>query len=215
MNFLTLPEAPGLLVDGLLTAANDKLLFLSAWGRDTAVQALLARMSLPSAQDGFVGGSFHCVADGGTSRLVVVNSANRLTHTSGRAPSYNLFGEGLTHAWVYDELAQTPDRAKQRALLFSRTEIDLTTGEPRLWRLVQDTCSVPLLPHWNKPVLRAFSHQGWIRALSGHNLWGYEIVLGPTKVEACIRTMVRSGVLRESADAPTPIPTPFARRNWP
>ena len=43
---------PGLYVDASLVDAYDKLLFLSLWGRDTAIQEFLAGISLANEEGG-------------------------------------------------------------------------------------------------------------------------------------------------------------------
>jgi len=51
-HLMQVDEAPELFADAILVDAADNLLFLSLWGRDTALQEFLARLSLPSHEGG-------------------------------------------------------------------------------------------------------------------------------------------------------------------
>lgn len=51
-HLMQVDEAPELFADAVLVDAADNLLFLSLWGRDTALQEFLARLSLPSHEGG-------------------------------------------------------------------------------------------------------------------------------------------------------------------
>ena len=55
-------ECNDLFVDACACDEQRNLVFLSAWGRDTALQEFLARLTLGAAEDG--PGQFHVVVDG-------------------------------------------------------------------------------------------------------------------------------------------------------
>jgi len=40
----SIDECPDLMVDGVVLDENDTLIFLSTWGRDTAIQEFIARL---------------------------------------------------------------------------------------------------------------------------------------------------------------------------
>ena len=55
-------ECPDLYVDACASRRAAQLSVLSAWGRDTALQEFLARLTLGSAENGL--DQFHIVSDG-------------------------------------------------------------------------------------------------------------------------------------------------------
>lgn len=204
LSFTPLREAPGLWLDALLPDADGELLFLSAWGRDTAAQELLARLSLSERE-------------GGIERLwvqalghyVEVGNPDRLDKHSGRVRTA-LFGE-LTHLWVYHRLAAEPDRASRRALLLHRpVDPADTEGQEalreRLWALVRETCHLPLLPHWRERVLAAFEGQDWVRPLEGLRVGAVWLDLGAPRLEDTIARLAKEGALSVEEEAAARIP---------
>lgn len=188
---MSIVESPGLYADAVLSDEGRNLLFLSLWGRDTAVQEFRARLSLPVCEGGLDG--FRLEA--GDTIFVQVGNPERLVADSGRTPAQTLFG-GLVHLWLYDRLAVAPDRANRRALLLYRTEEDATAdGQAslghRLWSLVTETCHLPLLPAWRDTVLDAFHTSGWIKRLDGIGLAAYALDLGSAEVETVVTRLIR------------------------
>jgi len=184
-------ETPGLFADAVLTDAGHNLLFLSLWGRDTAIQEFRARLSLPVRE----GGLEHFRLEGPAAPFVQVGNPERLVNDTGRTPPQLIFGS-LVHLWLYDRLAVAPDRANRRALLLYRpgdsaTAKDQTTLRRRLWSLVTETCHLPLLPAWRDTVLAAFQAAGWIKTLEGVGLAAYALDLGDEEVEKVICRLLR------------------------
>jgi len=184
-------DAPGLFADAVLTDEGDNLLFLSLWGRDTAVQEFRARLSLPVRE----GGLDNFRLDGDGAPFVQVGNPERLVTDSGRTPPQMIFGS-LVHLWLYDRLAVEPDRANRRALLLYRPEDASTpTGKAslrhRLWLQVTETCHLPLLPEWRDTVLDAFEAAGWIKTLQGVGLAAYALDLGDDAVEIVVSQLIR------------------------
>ena len=188
---LSIREAPGLLADAVLTDEAHNLLFLSVWGRDTAVQAFRARLSLPFSEGGL--DSFRLEGEHAT--FVQMGNPERLASDSGRTSSQTLFGS-LVHLWLYDCLAVAPDRANRRALLLCRPEKGSTAEgravlKHRLWSLVQETCHLPLLPAWRDTVLEAFEASGWIKTLAGIGLDAHALDLGDDAVDSLISRLIQ------------------------
>ena len=186
---MPITETPGLYADAVLTDEGHNLLFLSLWGRDTAVQEFRARLSLPVHE----GGLDNFRLDG--LPFVQIGNPERLVTDSGRTPSQLIFGS-LVHLWLYDRLAVEPDRANRRALLFYRPEDESKTEaqtslRDRLWSLVTETCHLPLLPAWRNTLLEAFQAAGWIKTLQGVGVAAYALDLGDDAVETVISQLIR------------------------
>lgn len=188
---MPIPDAPGLFADAVLTDEGNNLLFLSLWGRDTAVQEFRARLSLPVREGGL--NNFRLEAEG--TPFVQVGNPERLVTDSGRTPPQMIFGS-LVHLWLYDRLAVEPDRANRRALLLYRLdEASAAEGETslrqRLWSQVTETCHLPLLPAWRDTVLAAFEAAGWIKTLQGIGLAAYALDLGDDAVEDVVSRLIQ------------------------
>lgn len=181
-------ELPGVFADALLRDERGGLLFCSLWGRDTAIQELLARLSVPVEEGGLR--SLHVEAPQGT-ETVHFDRMPTTDKLSGRLPPKNLFGN-LVQLWLYDRLAVEPDRANRRALLLQR---GVTHGDAALWNLVRSVTHLPLLDHWNEVVLDVFRQNDWIRPLRGIQVDAVFVDLGSDAVEVEISRLVREGRL--------------------
>lgn len=186
---MPITETPGLYADAVLTDEVHNLLFLSLWGRDTAVQEFRARLSLPVHEGGLDNFRLEGLP------FVQIGNPERLVTDSGRTPSQLIFGS-LVHLWLYDRLAVEPNRANRRALLLYRPEEDSTTEgqtslRDRLWSLVTETCHLPLLPMWRDTLLEAFQTAGWIKTLQGVGVAACALDLGDAEVETVISRLIR------------------------
>lgn len=190
-------ECQGLFIDALVLQQNGLLAFASLWGRDTACQEFLGRLSVPIAEggiDGFAAGPLRAA----------IGAVDRLDKVTGRVPRGCLFDD-LVHLMLFDPLCQTPDPANRRAVLLYEVGAAGDDGPPleRLWALVQETCPLPLLAQWRDAVLEAFTAQGWMDALpAAGRLRAHRIDLGERKaLEALIHEMVLAGRLRLPGEA--------------
>ena len=192
--WLEIDVAPGVFADAL-ALDGSVLLFLSLWGRDTAVQELLARLSLPEKEGGI---RLLRVGD----RQILMTDPERLEKLSGRMPKGNLFGD-VTHLWLYDRMLTPKGRNHGRGALLQRAGYPV---EPeRLWSVVMETSGLPLLPHWRDPLLSECRQRGWIREISGHNVVAVVVDLGTGDAGSDLASVVGDGVRRGqlTLDAPT------------
>src|SRR5258708_7251898 len=83
-------ECSDLMADGCLCDEGRNLIFLSVWGRDTAVQEFLARLQLGSQKDGL--DQFHLLADEHQSIPVFVGNVDQFEKRTTRAFRRTLFG---------------------------------------------------------------------------------------------------------------------------
>lgn len=185
-------EAPGLFADALLTDERGSLLFISLWGRDTAVQELLARMTLAGDEGGIR--TLHVNAEDGP-QVVHLDRMPCMEKHTGRMPPRNLFGD-LIQLWVYDKLAVEPDRANRRALMLHRPDDPDEVLQERLWTLVREVCHLPLLAEWREPVLAMLELNAWVQPLQGRSIAAWRLELGDPKLEQEISLRIRRRELR-------------------
>lgn len=188
---LTLDCMDQVYCDGLLTDDAGSLLFMSVWGRDTAISQFLARLTLPDHPDGI--GRFIAMGDGERVSVSIPN-AKLLDKEQGRA-SKSLFGD-LIQLFVFAAGLRTPDRENRAAWAVYRD------GESAvdIWPLIIETCHVPLLPHWRNVLVPEFQVRGWITQLTGYRMGAIGVQLGDPEVESCIERLVQAGALQLSAD---------------
>jgi hypothetical protein len=182
-------EASDLFSDAVLTDDHGGLLFLSLWGRDTAIQQLLAQFTVKVEEGGLR--ALNLRAPDGHLIHLSTQQIDALEKHTGRMPR-NLFGN-LVHLWLYDRLASVPDRANRRALMYFRPEQDPDTAtDDRLWLLVREVCHLPLLAHWREPVLALLEEKQWIQRADGQGISAWRLDLGQPQLEAEISQLVRS-----------------------
>ena len=146
-------------VDACIRNEASQLMFLSLYGRDTATKELLARMQLGKHQGGLQELQLKGVGDlVDQVHTVVVGDPDRLEKFSGRLPKGNLYGN-LTHMWVYDPAIQTPNKGAKQAWVIDRQKdvfpSQVSQMRQRIWQAVTQLASIPLLAHWQEPVLQA------------------------------------------------------------
>ena len=152
-------ELSDLYADACIRDESGELMFLSLYGRDTAIQQLFAAFTLKESCGGMSGFRLTPVndADGCSVEQVHVRSPDRLTKFSGRLPKDNLFGN-LVHTWIYDAALLKPDRSTKTAW-FMLDESFTPEARPRLlqgiWSLYKTLSPVPLLDSWRDVVIRA------------------------------------------------------------
>ena len=148
-------------VDACVRNEAGQLMFLSAFGRDTAIKELMARMELGT-------GDNHSLSEltlkgtcdhAGESHAVMVGDPKRLDKHTGRLPKRKLFGN-MTHVWIYDPAIREPDKGSRTAWLIDRVVSDATETfnldiRERIWATIGQLASIPLLPHWRDTVLQA------------------------------------------------------------
>lgn len=194
-------EAPGVYVDALLRDERGGLLFISLWGRDTALQELQARLSLSVSEGGI--NLLHVTHADDESR-VNLDRIQCMEKHSGRLPTRNLFGD-VAQLWIYDRLATEPDRANRTGLLFLRGESRSEPSEQdrrRIWQLVREVSHLPLLPHWQAPVLDVLDARGWLRRLDdGLGVQAWRVELSDPAFEGAISQLMHAGTLCLEPDA--------------
>jgi hypothetical protein len=156
-------ECSDVFVDAALRDDSGELLFLSIFGRDTAILQFFATFTLPVSNGGR--DAFTLTHDAETYR-VAVSDPHALQKLTGRLPRGNLFGN-LTHVMLYKADFIKPDRSNRSVLVlrFGEAEDDFAL---RVWLLIRELCPVPLLDHWREPLLSVLG-EALITPLSAGN----------------------------------------------
>lgn len=147
-------ECSDVFADAALRNSDGELMFLSLFGRDTAILQFFASFSLPVTRGGRNG---FTLVRGVEEHRIAVTRSDTLEKLTGRLPRGNLFGN-LTHVWLYQADTLQADRVNRSALLLRFKETDEAFNE-RLWQWIRELCPVPLLEHWRAPLLEAFGEQ--------------------------------------------------------
>ncbi|PRB81544.1 hypothetical protein [Pseudomonas sp. MYb185] len=187
-------ECPDLYVDACVCDEQRNLVFLSVWGRDTAIQEFLARLTLGREERGLE--QFHIVVDGRS--LPVFPRVDMLEKRTTRQMRGTLFGS-LLHLWLFDSRCMTPDRANHIA--YALIEAD-ANPQHRLWPLVMDACPLPLLQHWREPVMELLVQQEMLQRLPGSTgpVTAWRLSLQLDRLEAELGQLIRQNVLDTSSD---------------
>ena len=188
----------GLYADAfVLDRETGNLLFASFWGRDTSLQALLARFSLPLSQGGLAVLELEPCGDAGETQRLSVGDPDRLAKLTGRMPADNLFGN-LAQLWLYDSKAVEPDHAGRRALLLTDAGQPEGGGVPeadKVWELFKTVSHLPLLDHWRPVLVAEALSRGWLQIHPGMSVLAVELDLGGADYEAAIGDLIRQGRL--------------------
>jgi hypothetical protein len=185
-------ECSDLMADGCLCDEQRNLIFLSVWGRDTAVQEFLARLQLGSQKDGL--DQFHLLADEHLSIPVFVGNVDQFEKRTTRAFRRTLFGS-MVHVWLFDKRCTRPDKANGSALAILPKEASNRTQ--RLWTLVQETCPLPLLDHWHDTVMALLQSRAMLSPLQFAlgPLEGYRLALDVPTLTMALGELIRSDTL--------------------
>lgn len=190
---LRLNEVPYIMADAWLCDERRSLLFLSVWGRDTAIQELLARLTLKGdeglAQLTFISPQQH-------EHLLFPASDGNLDKRTSRH-SRTRFGE-LIHLWLFDKRCLEPDRASGQAFLL--LERDSPDWCERVWLLLRETTSLPLLDHWRDLIIHELQVSGMLMPVVAFGpLAGWQLTLDTPQLTDFISHGITTGVFTTDA----------------
>lgn len=219
-------------VDACLRDEAGRLLLMSVYGRDTAIRELQAKIQLgPTHQEGLGEIVLKPAEDVGsrTPARVTIGNAKDLDKITGRLPAC-VYGN-LTHMWLFNPVLKSPQKGADVAwvvqALSSVTHIEERTRElrERIWAAVTHLASIPLLPHWRDPVIRALSHHDMLLTMGERgneqvhpllsapigNFAVCKVQLDQQRLASVVTDLVRRGRLTLEPPAPVAeIPAPLA-----
>ena len=187
-------EAPGLYCDAALTDEDNSLVFLSVWGRDTAIQELRGRLTLPAADGGLHGLRLASIDDNGSdgeARLAVrIRNRDELRNRTTRVQT-SIYGQQV-NLWIYEASVSEPDMANRHAVMLYENASTMIQSR---WLMLKQLCHLPLLDTWQASIINAFEQDELIRYQTGFGLNAVLFDLDTEKVEQRISLMLRGGVL--------------------
>lgn len=186
---LTLSDVPCIFCDGYLCDERRTLLFMSVWGRDTAIQELLGRLTLQKEE----GLSQLTLTDSSLHEHLLFTGNNGNLDKRTTRHQRTRFGT-LVHLWLFDKRCLEPDRSNGQAFLLLRG--DDANWRDRLWVLLKETTSLPLLEHWQDGVLDYLQHSQMVVPFGGYGgLCGWQMQLDTPALTAFIRDAICTGAL--------------------
>jgi hypothetical protein len=219
-DLMTLFNVDGIFCDALVSDDQDSLIFASLWGRDTAIQELLARLTLSAHEGGIADLVFKDQSVSGL-KTVHLNDKNRLDKLTGRMPKANILGD-MAQLMLFDKLVQAPDYANRKGyLLFDGRPMpksnlkganagiyDLQVTKPvsqisntdhgngnQIWHTFKSICHLPMLDRWQHRIERLLKTEGWMTCYPGFNANVIAIDLPEIEFDDIISEMIVAGEL--------------------
>lgn len=198
---LTLTSMHGIYCDALVDD-DEFLVFASLWGRDTAIQELLARLVMSSSEGGINQLEFSRQNnEPNVSNLIRIGNPDRLDKITGRMPKKNIFGD-MVHCWIFDKRVRSPDYSNRSAYLLN-PHTQLNSDKPKVhdeireqtWQLIKSVCHLPLLDLWQHPIMSLLYKKSWIRMMNGYAIDNVSIHLPEAEFEEAITQMIVAGEL--------------------
>ena len=197
---LTLDSIFGVYCDALVDD-NEFLVFASLWGRDTAIQELLARLVMSSAESGLNQLEFVGQNKASVSNLIRIGNPDRLDKITGRMPKKNIFGE-IVHLWIFDKGVRKPDYSNRSAYLLNpHAQLNIDGSNKgndinmQIWQLIKSVCHLPLLDLWQAPIMDLLFKKGWMEMTHGYAIDNVSINLPEAEFEEVISQMIVAGNL--------------------
>ena len=190
-------ECPDLMSDACLCEEGGALVLLSTWGRDTAIQELLARLTLSESEEKRLT-ALQLADPSDFITTVRIGSVERLEKRTTRAYRRTLFGS-LIHLWLLDRRCLAPDRANASALAVLPAGAQDSTQ--RLWSLAKETCPLPMLDHWRDPVLELLHARNMLSPLpiALGRVAGYRLAINVPALAVELGERIRNETLSISA----------------
>ena len=204
-----LQEFSDIYADALCRDDAGQVMFMSCYGRDTAIQQLMAAFQLPTGNGGI--DTFRLAPaipmDGikpGQSTTAFVGDPRRLTKLTGKLPRRNLFGN-LAHVFIFDENIVQANRGSGTGwVLTAAAEAEL--HRHRVWQMVRQLSTVPLLEHWREALLLEVGAEV-VTDFDGQSRWptlghlcASRIVIDQDRFISTVSRLVRARVLLRYPD---------------
>ncbi len=185
---LSLETVYGIYCDAWVVDDDDMLVFASFWGRDTAIQEMLARLTLSAAEEGIN----QLYLTGETAKTLRVGNTERLDKLTGRMPKTNLFGD-IAQLWLFDRTVREPDYPNRKAYrLVQPNDFDPLHD---FWGMIKLVSHLPLLDSWQAVLTQLAKAEGWLKIHEGYNLNALAIELPEQALEEQVTRLIQTGEL--------------------
>jgi hypothetical protein len=183
-------ELPDLIVDSCITDDSCNLIFGSFWGRDTAIQEILGRITLNPSDDL----SLRSITiEGDSIHSPVYFEKDLLEKKLARSYPGTLFGS-MTHLWLFDKRVLVPDYANHSAFLLHMHDMCRTD---RVWSLISDLAPYPLPDHWKEEVLKVVGEHNMMTSMK--TILGkagcFKVSLNVELIQHAVSGLIRAGKL--------------------
>lgn len=189
-HLLTFDNIHGVFCDAYV-ANDDNIIFVSLWGRDTAIQELLAKLTIQPHQGGL--NYLSLVQQDQTRSVLRVGNPDQLGKLTARMPKANLFGD-VVHLWLFDIRTQEPDKVNKNAFLLLNVW-PATTEYQAVWALFKSLCHLPMLDTWQDTIISLLKSENWLREHKGFRINAIEIRIPETEFNEKITTLIQRGEL--------------------
>lgn len=186
---LPLENIDGIYCDAWADSGDDRLVFASLWGRDTAIQGLMARITLPDQENGLS----RLELGGAQTKTLRIGNPARLDKLTGRMPKQNLFGD-IVQVYLFDKTVVETDVANRRAILL--VPQDQPDPQATLWNLFKSVCHLPLLDNWRAILMAMAPLEGWIQVHPGYGLAAHVLELPEQELDLHLEQLIKAGELR-------------------
>jgi len=180
----------GLYLDAVVTTTDNKVQFLSVWGRDGMMQHFFAALTLPMSEGGIR--VMTVTFPDGEKRVLDFAQAKSLTKRTTRLPKYTDVGEWV-HTWlIHPSLLKPSGQSMTLLSLAPLAWLDL-------WPTLKQLCHLPLLESWQsllQPQLRPC-----IEVLPSFGVHAYQLDLPIEHIETLISDAMQQGLLPVTEEA--------------
>jgi hypothetical protein len=188
-NICSILELPDLVVDSCITDDSCNLIFCSIWGRDTAVQEILARITLNPSESL----SLQSITiDGEGVHSPVYFNKELLEKKAARSYPGTLFGN-MTHLWLFDKRVMEPDYANHTAHLLRHDGKSVD----QVWPLITELAPFPLPDHWKLGIVKLINDNEMVtpmKTVLGKTMC-FKISLNVDLIQGAVSRLIRDGKL--------------------
>lgn len=141
---MTLKDLPDLKCDSCIANDNSELIFMSIWGRDTAIQELFAKLTIGETNK-------HGFFDIKLNHHRVFLAEGRQYTKRTLKLSKTQFGS-LIHAFIFDKRIIEPNRDSNSMISIYKIE-DIPTIHNYYFEAIKTLSSVPILEKWSTKIV--------------------------------------------------------------
>ena len=179
-----------LFADSYLLDANNRLLFLSLWGSEAAVQEFFARLTLPNHELGL---RYFTLVRPGERTVVEAWQVKDLQKLTAKTPASGILG-AMCHVWLYLPALRALDRSACHGYLLRLQDEPQELFEARQWAMVKELSQIPLLDEWTDELMVQVRAMG-MTELNGSGVSGVHLHIQQECLVELVQIRVRDGRL--------------------
>jgi hypothetical protein len=181
-----------LFADSYLLDANSRVLFLSLWGSEAAVQEFFARLTLPNHELGL---RYFTLVRPAERTVVEAWQVKELQKITAKTPASGILG-AMCHVWLYMSALRELDRSGGNGYLLRLQDEPQELFEARQWAMVKDLSQIPLLDDWSDLLMEQIREHSGVTELNGSGLEGIHLHLDQERLVEIVQMGLRNGQLK-------------------